>query len=146
MTDLLARWAKLPEEDREAIVKLIADHEAVVIRRQQDYAKVHNNKDEVLVGAFKRRRIAAVLARRILGEPDSDQQTGEVLRAVQVGPRFAFDPAIWDALSSQADKAGLEIKHVWLDRACNFQEMMSFLTLDKKADNSTHGTTNATQD
>lgn len=72
-TELLARWAALQADDREAIVGLIKKHEAEATQRQKEYAKSHQNRDPVLVDAFKRRRIAAVLAQRILSEPDSDQ-------------------------------------------------------------------------
>lgn len=77
MGSTLKRWLALPDDDRAAIIKLIADHEAVVVGRQREYKKVHENRDEVLVNAFRRRRIATVLAREMLSEPDSDQQERE---------------------------------------------------------------------
>lgn len=55
-------------------------------------------------------------------------KNGKVLKAVEVNPRFTRDPLVWKGLTAKAGLAGLEIKCMWSDKACNYDEMLSLLS------------------
>lgn len=51
----------------------------------------------------------------------------EVLKVVEVPPRFPANQAVWTVLRAQAAERNLTLTPMWSDKVCNVEEFKSFL-------------------